>query len=70
MEGLGDKYYLCCEKLTKYKCITCSAPACSRCSSFENDEKVDRWRAGMCVDNLFIYLKTFSYGNPSEHIGT
>ena len=38
------KYCQCGEKLTKYKCIICSAPVCNWCSVFEDDEEVDGWR--------------------------
>ena len=49
MEARGDEYCLCCEQITKYKCITCSAPVCNRCTVIEDDEEVDGWCAGMCV---------------------
>ena len=50
MASRGDvDYCFSCEEITKYRCLTCSMPACNRCTVFEEDEEVEGWRAGMCV---------------------
>ena len=43
---------------TKYVCIDCCMPICNKCSTFENDEDTDGWRAGRSVGHCEPCFKT------------